>query len=106
MSYHEAAYNKINSEEPANEAEWTHQLLAGGAAFEAMRLYNKKQQEEGVNPENDHHLAKELLAGFVGVAVDRIVETKGADWVDKQKAKHHAKEEAEKLYSEQTGFNF
>ncbi|KAG0172250.1 hypothetical protein DFQ28_008792 [Apophysomyces sp. BC1034] len=108
MSSHEEAYNKINQIEVANEeehkAEWTHQLLAGAAAFEAMRQYNKKKAEDGV--EDDHHLAKELLAGFAGVAADRLIEGKGMNWLDKEKAKRHAKEEAEKLYSEKTGFQF
>lgn len=88
MSYHEEAYNKINAVEVPQEehkAEWTHQLLAGAAAFEAMRLYNKKKAEEG--GEDDHHLAKELLAGLAGVAADRLIETKGMDWLDKEKAK-------------------
>ncbi|KAI7868876.1 hypothetical protein BDF14DRAFT_1788757 [Spinellus fusiger] len=106
-NYHEEAYNKIHSVEVPQEehkAEWTHQLLAGAAAFEAMRLYNKKKAETG--GEDQHHLAKELLAGLAGAAVDNIAESKGMDWLDRQKAKHHAKEEAEKLYSERTGYQF
>ncbi|KAI9008973.1 hypothetical protein CLU79DRAFT_775455 [Phycomyces nitens] len=108
MSYHEEAYNKITAVEVPTEehkAEWTHQLLAGAAAFGAMRAYNNnKAEKEG--EEDDHHLAKELLAGFAAVAVDNLVESKGMDWLDREKAKRQAKEEAEKLYSEQTGYNF
>ncbi|KAL0091260.1 hypothetical protein J3Q64DRAFT_1709926 [Phycomyces blakesleeanus] len=108
MSYHEEAYNKINAvETPSeeNKAEWTHQLLAAAAGFGAMRAYNKnKAEKEG--EEDDHHLAKELLAGLAAAAVDNLAESKGMDWLDREKAKHQAKEEAEKLYSEQTGYNF
>lgn len=45
-----------------------------------------------------HAFAKELLAGFAGAEVDKLAETKGEDFFDKEKAKHHAKERAEKLY--------
>ena len=34
-------------------------------------------------------------AGLAGAFVDRIVETKGLDYIDKQKAVHHAKEHAQ-----------
>ncbi|KAG0174427.1 hypothetical protein DFQ28_007698 [Apophysomyces sp. BC1034] len=107
MSYHEQAYNQIEAiETPTEEhkSSISHQLLAGAAAFEAMRLYNKKKEESG--EEVSHSTAKELLAAFTGATVDRLVETKGLDFIDKEKAKHHAKEEAQKLYSQETGFEF
>ncbi|KAL9545193.1 hypothetical protein PS6_008365 [Mucor atramentarius] len=93
-NYHEEAYNKITSTEVVTEehqAEWTHELLGGAAAF---------------GTPVDHAMAKNLLAGLAGAAVDRLVETKGLDWFDKQKAKKHAEEEAEKLYTQQTGYEF
>ncbi|KAI8388703.1 uncharacterized protein BYT42DRAFT_560960 [Radiomyces spectabilis] len=107
MSFHEEAYNTINAVEVPTEehkSSWTHQLLAGAAAYEAMHLINKKKEENG--EEVDHSTAKELLAAVSGAAVDRLIETKGMDWFDREKAKHHAKEEAEKLYSQQTGYQF
>ncbi|KAL0094647.1 hypothetical protein J3Q64DRAFT_1629259 [Phycomyces blakesleeanus] len=107
MNYQEQAYREITSvdvPEEKHKAEWTHQIIAGAAAFEAMRLYNKKQAEEG--PIDDHHLAKEIIAGLAGASVDHFAETKGIDWVDRQKAKHAAKEDAEKLYTQQTGYEF
>ena len=45
-----------------------------------------------------HAFAKELLAGFAGAEVDKLAETKGEDFFDKEKAKHHAKKRAEELY--------
>lgn len=107
MTHHEKAYQEIESTEVVTEehkANWTHELLGSAAAFAAMKAYNEKQEADG-NPQ-DHALAKELLAGFAGGAVDRLIETKGMDWFDRQKAKHHAKEEAEKLYAQQTGYEF
>lgn len=52
-----------------------------------------------------HQFAKELLVGIAGAEVDRLAETKGADWVDREKAKRHAKENVENLYDQQYGGN-
>lgn len=107
MTHHEEAYNQIQSVEVPTEehkAEWTHQLLGSAAAFAAMRAYDKKRENDGIP--QDHALAKELLAGLAGGAVDNLIETKGMNWVDKHKAKKQAEEEAQKLYSERTGYEF
>ena len=68
-----------------------------------------------------HQFAKELLAGFVGGEVDKLVEvpqpaccngtadanigkqTKGLDWVDAEKAKHQGREKAEQMYDQHYG---
>lgn len=47
-----------------------------------------------------HAFAKELVAGFAAAEVDKLAETKGEDWFDKEKAKRHAKENAERMYDE------
>lgn len=47
-----------------------------------------------------HQFAKELLAGFAGAEVDKLAETKGEDWFDREKTKRHAKERAEQMYDE------
>ncbi len=47
-----------------------------------------------------HQFAKELLVGIAGAEVDRLAETKGLDFIDREKAKHHAKEAAENMYEE------
>ena len=66
-----------------------------------MRLWEQEQRKEGqaVN----HGFAKELLAAAVGFEVDKLAETKGLDFVDRERAKHHAKKQAEHLYDEQYG---
>jgi hypothetical protein len=33
-----------------------------------------------------------------------LVESKGLDFIDRQKAKHHATKEAEELYRQKTGY--
>ncbi|KAG1860150.1 hypothetical protein DFJ58DRAFT_779639 [Suillus subalutaceus] len=57
-----------------------------------MKAYNEHCAKNG-QPAN-HEKAKELLAAFGGAFIDRMVETKGLDAIDRQKAKHHAKETA------------
>jgi len=50
-----------------------------------------------------HQFAKELLVGLAGVEVDRLAETKGADYIDRERAKHEAKKNAEHMYDEHYG---
>lgn len=50
-----------------------------------------------------HSFAKELIAGIAGAEVDKLVETKGLDSIDREKAKHHAKRQAEDMYNRQYG---
>ncbi|KAL1871455.1 hypothetical protein VTK73DRAFT_2063 [Phialemonium thermophilum] len=84
-----------------HESKLSHELIGGAAGFEAMHLLEKRQREEG-KPVN-HGFAKELLAGFAAAEVDKLVETKGLDFVDREKAKHHAKQQAEHLYDQHYG---
>lgn len=44
-----------------------------------------------------------MLAAAAGFEVDKLVETKGLDMIDREKAKHHAKQQAERMYDEQYG---
>ncbi|KAI8370090.1 hypothetical protein EDC96DRAFT_503021 [Choanephora cucurbitarum] len=107
MSGHEEAYNTIvNTPEVTEEhkAEWTHQLLAAAGGFAAMRALNNRKEESG--EEVDHSTAKEILAAAAAGAVDNFIETKGMDWFDRHRAKKEAEEEAQKLYSQQTGYSF
>jgi hypothetical protein len=47
-----------------------------------------------------HAFAKELLAGFAGGEIDRLAETKGEDWFDREKTKRQAEKNAEQMYDE------
>ena len=53
--------------------------------------------------EVDHGFAKEMIAGFAGAGVDRLAETKGADFIDREKAKREAKHKSEQLYDQHYG---
>ncbi|CAE6421392.1 unnamed protein product [Rhizoctonia solani] len=85
------AYNQVNGQ--PHEASWTHELIAGAAAYEASEAYEKHVAENG-QPE-DHAKAKEILAGITGAIVDREFETRGLDFIDRERAKYHAQEQAE-----------
>jgi len=74
-----------------HKAELSHELIAAAASYEAAKAYEKHVSDNG-QPDS-HAKAKEILAGFSGAFIDRIVETKGLDFVDREKAKHHAKEQ-------------
>jgi hypothetical protein len=50
-----------------------------------------------------HAFAKELLAGFAGAEVDKLAETKGEDFFDRERSKHEAKKRAENLYDQHYG---
>ncbi|EDR09954.1 uncharacterized protein LACBIDRAFT_293775 [Laccaria bicolor S238N-H82] len=91
------AYETVNNATKEHKAHLSHELIAAAASYEAAKAYQKHCEENG-KPQS-HAKAKEILAGFSGAFVDRLVETKGLDFVDKQKAKHHAKEQAEAALS-------
>ena len=49
-------------------------------------------------------MAKELFAGFAGAFIDREVETKGLDFVDRERAKRHAQEHFDGVDQGQLGY--
>lgn len=66
-----------------------------------MHLYENHQRAEGQTV--SHGFAKEALAAFAGAEVDKLAETKGADFWDREEAKRHAKKRAEELYDQHYG---
>ncbi|KAG2141730.1 uncharacterized protein EDB93DRAFT_1158825 [Suillus bovinus] len=83
------SYNEFQSSDAPHEASLSHELLGGAVAFEAAKAYEDHCARNG-KPQS-HALAKELMAGFAGAAVDRLVETKGADaWSRHQRDRAHA----------------
>lgn len=66
-----------------------------------MHLWEKEQRKEG--KEVKHGFAKEALAALAAAEVDKVAETKGLDFIDRERAKHHAKKQAEELYERQYG---
>ncbi|KAJ3152688.1 hypothetical protein HDU86_005563 [Geranomyces michiganensis] len=84
-----------------HKSSFTHEVIAGAAGFEAMKAYEKHVAANGQPP--SHQVMKELLAGFAAAEVDKISETKGIDWLDREKAKRMAVEQAHQLAAEQYG---
>ncbi|RDW60062.1 hypothetical protein BP5796_11668 [Coleophoma crateriformis] len=91
----EQAYNDVQS---GNESSFSHEALAGAASFGAFKLFEDRQRKEG-KPVS-HAFAKELLAGLAGAEIDKLAETKGEDFIDREKAKYHAKQQVEKMYDD------
>ncbi|KAF8867978.1 hypothetical protein CPB85DRAFT_1367872 [Mucidula mucida] len=81
-----------------HKVELSHELLAAAASYEAAKAYENHVSANG-KPDS-HAQAKELLAGFAGEFVDRMVETKGLDYVDKERAQYQAKKRAEVALNE------
>ncbi|KAF9434416.1 hypothetical protein BGZ76_008048 [Entomortierella beljakovae] len=88
---HDAVYG-----EKTHKSSWSHELIAGAAAFEAMRSYEAGQAGD------KHKLTKEIFAGLAAAEADKLFETKGLDFLDHERAKHQAKQNAERIYDEKT----
>jgi hypothetical protein len=88
-----------NTDQGDHEAKFSHEAIGSAAAFEAMHLWEGEQRKDG-KPVT-HSVAKEMLAAAAGYEVDRLAETKGMDFLDKERAKHQAKKQAEQLYDTQ-----
>ncbi|CAG8631481.1 4478_t:CDS:2 [Ambispora leptoticha] len=81
-----------------HKAKLSHEAVAGAAAFAAFRAYEKKREKEG--KKDNHALAKELIAALAAAEAEKLFETKGLDFLDKRKAEKHARDAAEKLYTQ------
>ncbi|CAK7566862.1 MAG: hypothetical protein SEPTF4163_004816 [Sporothrix epigloea] len=95
------ARDQVYNNDFNNQSSLSHELLGAGASFAAMHEFEKHQRAEGQTV--NHAFAKEMLAGFAGAEVDKLCETKGLDFIDREKAKRHARENAEQLYDQQYG---
>ncbi|KAF8980925.1 hypothetical protein BGZ46_003465 [Entomortierella lignicola] len=80
--------------ETTHKSSWTHEIIAGAAAFEAMKSYENKEGD------GKHKLSKELFAGLAAAEADKLIETKGLDKIDREEARHQAKKNAERIYDE------
>lgn len=84
-----------------HESKFSHELVAGAASFEAMKLFEDRQRKEG-KPVS-HKFAKEMLAGIAGGEVDKLFESKGLNFLDREKAKHQAQEQVMQGYDSHYG---
>ncbi|KAJ6546693.1 hypothetical protein DFH09DRAFT_1248978 [Mycena vulgaris] len=83
-SYEAQAHEQVTT--AGHKAALSHELIAAAASYEAAKAYESHCEKNGTPA--SHSKAKEIMAGLAGAFVDRIVETKGLDFVDTQKAKH------------------
>ncbi|KAF8882898.1 hypothetical protein CPB84DRAFT_1750779 [Gymnopilus junonius] len=90
------AYNQVVN--APHKAELSHELIAAAASFEAAKAYEKHVATSGV-PES-HAKAKEFLAAAAGGFIDRLVETKGLDYVDRERVQHSARKQVNDVITE------
>ncbi|KAL9554592.1 hypothetical protein MBANPS3_002734 [Mucor bainieri] len=99
--------NKLEETPHEHKGHLSHELIAGAvcemltqshlASYEAVKAYNEHCERNG--KPNDHATAMQLFAAFAGAGVDKLIETKGLDFIDKQKAKRHAEEQVKEYYN-------
>ncbi|KAG9218913.1 hypothetical protein CCMSSC00406_0000973 [Pleurotus cornucopiae] len=90
------AYNQVVN--APHKAELSHELIAAAASYEARaaKAYENHVKKNG-QPAS-HEKAKEIAAGLAGAFIDRIVETKGLDFLDQEKAKRQARDQVHDSY--------
>ncbi|KAJ3152086.1 hypothetical protein HDU86_005931 [Geranomyces michiganensis] len=91
QSAHAQVYGLSEMKKP-HQAGITHELIAAAAGYEAMKAYEKHCEVNG-KPES-HEKMKEILASIAAAEIDKHFETKGLDWLDKEKAKRMAVDQA------------
>ncbi|OZJ03550.1 hypothetical protein BZG36_04182 [Bifiguratus adelaidae] len=101
---HEESWNQVYNGSEEHKASWSHELLGGAAGFEAMKAYEDHLARNG-QPQS-HAFAKELIAGFAAAEIDKLAETKGLDFIDRERAKHEAKARAHEMYEQKYENNY
>src|ERR1700733_13379954 len=81
--------------------EVSHELLAGAAGFEAMRLYEHHREREGIV--EHHSLGKEMLAGFAAAEIDKHFDEGRFGHLDRREARDQAQQQADYLWQQQHG---
>lgn len=61
-----------------------------------MKKWEDEQRQNG--QEVSHSFAKEAIAGIAGAEIDKLVETKGLDYIDSERAKREASEQIDRHY--------
>ncbi|KAF9216556.1 hypothetical protein CPC16_000463 [Podila verticillata] len=92
FGFHEDAHAQVFGGQ-SHQSSWTHELIAGAAAFEAAKAYESKNG-------GSHQLTKEMFAGLAGAEADKLFETRGLDGLDKERAHREARQQAEALYDQ------
>ncbi|KAF8682080.1 hypothetical protein AX14_004412 [Amanita brunnescens Koide BX004] len=85
FAYNEDHYRAYEHFDRApHKAKLSHELVAGAVSYYAAKKYNEHCAQNG-HPVN-HQQAKQIFAGFAGAFLDRMIETKGLDYLDRRKA--------------------
>ena len=96
----QGAYDQVyDDQRPRHEI--THEVLAGAAGFEAMRMYEHHREREGIV--EHHELGKEMLAGFAVAEIDKHFQQDRYGHLDRHEAKRLAREQADYLWQQQYG---
>ncbi|PVH76726.1 hypothetical protein DL98DRAFT_517711 [Cadophora sp. DSE1049] len=82
------AFDQYQNTPDEHKAKISHELIGGAAAYEAAKAYEQHCAQNG-KPAS-HAEAKEILAGLAGAFIDREFETRGLNFVDRERAKHDA----------------
>ncbi|KAG0166450.1 hypothetical protein DFQ30_007194 [Apophysomyces sp. BC1015] len=99
-SQHEEVHKE---EQEGHKGSFTHEAIAGAAAYQALKAYNEHCEKNGKPVE--HARTKQLLAGFAAGALDKLIETKGLDYLDRKKAERHAEEQLHQYADEELNTN-
>ena len=100
MSGAQDAYGQVyDDQRPPHEM--THELLAGAAGFEAMRMYEHHREAEGIT--EHHELGKEMLAGFASAELDKHLEKDYYNHLDRDQLQWQTQQQANYLYDQQYG---
>ncbi|KAK2465680.1 hypothetical protein APHAL10511_002224 [Amanita phalloides] len=83
---HARAYAEYERHQSHHKAKLSHELLAAAVSYQAAKAYNEHCARNG-HP-NNHETATKVFAAISGAIVDRMIETKGHDFIDKRKAMH------------------
>ncbi|CAN6597907.1 hypothetical protein TRVA0_001S05028 [Trichomonascus vanleenenianus] len=94
-------YQQVYEGGEQHESKFSHELVSGAASFAAMKVFEDRQRRDG-KPVS-HQFAKEALAGIAGAEVDKLFETKGLDFLDRERAKRDAQQLAEQHYDNHYG---
>ncbi|KAI7868415.1 hypothetical protein BDF14DRAFT_1956388 [Spinellus fusiger] len=99
LRYFGPQHEEVYSDKNLSKATLTHRTVGGAAAYDAVKTFGNHCQTQG--KPSGHAEAKQLISGFSADAVDRIFETKGLDYLDKQKAKQSAENQAFDFYDKE-----
>src|SRR6202167_4775684 len=81
--------------------EVSHELLAGAAGFEAMRMYEHHREREGIV--EHHELGKGMLAGVAAAEIAKHFPDDRSAPLNGHEAKRLAREQADYLWQQQYG---